>query len=139
MNRLNPTQQAIRETLAKFAKFAIVGFSGVGVNAGFLFVLYEVLRMPLIAASAISVEAAIINNFTLNSWWTFNDSELSVYKFAKFNLVSLGGMIITVMTLHALVSNSGIYYQIANLVGITLATIWNFALNLLWTWGWDRR
>lgn len=136
MRQINPAGQSAQDVFKKFAKFSLVGLSGVGVNSGLLFVLYQMLRLPLVLSSAAAVEAAIISNFLLNTYWTFREPSPSLHRFAKFNLVSLGGMIITVTTLQSLVSLVGMHYQMANLIGIAFATIWNFGMNLLWTWGW---
>ena len=47
----------------------------------------------------------------------------------------LAGLGITTGTLWLLVRHLGCYYLTANLVGIALATAWNFVANSLWTWG----
>lgn len=137
MRGIGPAERSHRPVWERFVKFALVGLSGVGVNSASLYFLYQILYLPLPLASALAVEMAIASNYLLNSIWTFNDPSLSLYRFAKFNLVSLGGLVIAVTTLQGLVTTIGLHYLIANLVGIGLATIWNFALNLFWTWGWD--
>ena len=116
-------------------KFALVGSAGVLVNSGALYVLYEWVRMPLVAASALAVEMAILHNYLLNDRWTFGRRLPSLGRFAKFNLVSLGGLLITTGTLYGLVHFLGLHYLLANLIGIGLATLWNFSLSLFWTWG----
>lgn len=137
MRRLDPAGHSPENMLIKLAKFSVVGLSGVGVNSGILYLLYEMLHLPLVGASVMAVETAIVSNFLWNTLWTFHDPTPSIRRFAKFNLVSLGGMIITTATLQSLVGFLGMHYQIANLIGIGLATVWNFGLNLVWTWGWD--
>lgn len=137
MRQTGPADQPSYDIITKFAKFSIVGLTGVGVNSGMLYILYQVFRLPLIPASALSVETAIISNFLLNTFWTFHERSPSIHRFARFNLISLGGMLITVATLQSLVEVAGLHYQVANLIGIALATAWNFGLNLIWTWGWD--
>lgn len=121
--------------LAKLVKFIVVGSSGVVVNTIALFVLYEMVGFHLLIASATAVELAIINNYVWNNWWTFERSAFSITGFAKFNLVSVGGLAITTGTLYMLVTSMAVNYLLANLVGIALATVWNFGLNFLWTWG----
>ncbi len=124
--------------LAKLTKFSVVGGTGVVVNSFALFLLYDKVRLPLIVASAIAVELAIANNFLLNDRWTFGVRVPRSTRFVKFNVVSMGGLAITTATLWTLATYLGIYYLVANLVGIGLATTWNFAVNLVWTWGWGR-
>ena len=104
------------------------------VNSVALFILYQQARLPLIAASALSVEMAIASNFFWNDRWTFGRSSPSLSRFARFNLVSLGGLAITTATLWVLFSQLGVHYLVANLLGIGLATFWNFVVSLVWTW-----
>ena len=56
-------------------------------------------------------------------------------RFARFNLIALGGLAITTATVWTLATMLGLNYLIANLVGIGLATGWNLAGSFLWTWG----
>ena len=84
--------------LRKFFKFAIVGFTGFIVN----FVLLRILRgagFTETASWALSTEAAILSNFTLNNIWTFREQKIQglvklVLKFFQFNLTSAGALII---------------------------------------------
>lgn len=126
---------AHRAFLIRFGKFVVVGGMGALVNTLMLFILYQRVRLPLVVASPIAVEISIINNFLWNDRWTFGRKGLSLGRFVKFNAVSSGGLVITTVTLWALVNEAGLRYIAANLVGIGLATTWNFALNALWTWG----
>ena len=118
-----------------FGKFAIAGGLGSLVNTAALIGLYAYLRLPLPAASALATEVAIAHNFLWNNYWTFGRRSISLGRFVRFNLVSLGGQGITVATLWLLVRYAGIYFVIANLTAIGLALMWNFAANLHWTWG----
>ena len=106
------------------------------VNSLALFLLFQWARLPLVMASVLSTEIAIVNNFCWNDRWTFGRTQLSLKnRFALFNLVSLAGLVITTGTLWLLVRHLGFYYLAANLLGIALATAWNFVANSLWTWG----
>lgn len=122
-------------TLSRLSRFLVVGVTGMLVNSLALFLLYQGARLPLVMASILSTEIAIVNNFWWNDRWTFGRPQLSVNRFVRFNLVSLAGLGITTGTLWLLVRHLGCYYLIANLVGIALATAWNFVANSLWTWG----
>lgn len=117
-----------------FYRFLIVGCSGVLVNSATLFMLYQVLRLPLILSSALSVEVAIASNFIGNDLWTFRRTGRSLSRFVKFNLVSLGGLVVTTGTAWLLVQHGGMHYLLANLTGIGLAAMCNFVANLKWTW-----
>lgn len=119
----------------RLAKFVIVGGLGTLVNTGVLIVLYQTVHLTLVAASIIATELAIAHNFLWNNYWTFGQRKWSLQRFAKFNAVSLGGQCITVATLWMLVHYASLHYVIANFTAIGLALIWNFTVNVHWTWG----
>lgn len=121
--------------LTRLSKFLVVGGIGVLVNSVALFILFQLVHLPLVVASALSTELVIVNNFYWNDRWTFGREQLSLRRFAQFNLVSLAGLVIATSTLWGLVRSLGVYYLVANLLGITVATAWNFAANSFWTWG----
>ncbi|HZU66416.1 MAG TPA: GtrA family protein [Ktedonobacteraceae bacterium] len=120
---------------ARLGKFLVVGGTGILVNSFALLLLYRWMHLPLIVASAMAVELAILNNFIWNDRWTFGCSQISWRRFVRFNVVSLGGLVVSTGALWILVSRLGLYYLAANLLGIALATVWNFAASSLWAWG----
>lgn len=157
-----------RRTAKRFVKFALVGASGVPVTLVANYVLHVVFGLPLAISTALSVEAAIVTNFTGNQIWTFRGAEArhrripfaerhpllgpfvtfalqpTVRRFLKFNAVSLVGLVVTTLVttylattfepeLRALAGSA--YFVPANLVGIGIAMVWNFVVNLVWTWG----
>ncbi len=119
----------------RLGKFLLVGGTGVGVNTVVLFLLHQVAGLPVVAASALAVEVAIVSNYLLNDRWTFGHRRPSLRRFAQFNVVSLGGLLLTTTAVWVLTTALGIHYLVANLAGIGLATSWNFAANVYWTWG----
>ncbi len=133
--KLGPHAVLRRGPLLRFGKFAVVGATGALVNTAVLILLYQQLHLPLIAASVAAVEISIIYNFVWNDRWTFARHGWSFERFAMFNSVAVGGLIITTATLWALVTQAHVRYLWANLVGIGLGMTWNFAVNSLWTWG----
>jgi len=115
-------------------RFLVVGASGVLVNSLALYALYQLLHVPLALASPLAVEVAIVNNFVWNDRWTFRRARPTLARFARFNVVSMLGMLITTITIWLLVHQIGLHYLLANLAGISLATACNFAINTEWTW-----
>lgn len=124
--------------LKRFVTFCLVGLTGVGVNEGLLWILNQFAGLPILLASILSVEAAIISNFTLNDLFTFRDRRTAsnpwLLRLVKFNLVSLVGLGINTGTLLFFSNVVGIYYLIANLIGIAIAMLFNYLLNSWWTW-----
>ena len=119
--------------VSQVAKFGIVGFGGILINTGLLYLLRHRLGLPLVVASGIAVELAVISNFLLNSSWTFA-SRPSLSRFAKFNVGSLSGLSVNVMgTL--LLTRLGFYLLAANLIGIAVGFAVNYLFSVGWVWG----
>ena len=125
----------LQEIWVRFARFGFVGALGLVVNSAVLFAAHGLAGLPLAVASPLAVEVAIIHNFLWNDRWTFGANDFSFGRLARFNLTSLGGLVIASGTLYALAVYCGVHYILANLVGVGVATAWNFGTSLLWTWG----
>ena len=123
----------------RFLKFCLVGLSGVLINIGLLWSLTEFAGLFYLFSAAISIETAIVSNFTLNNYFTFRDRRSTGIKsflnrLTKFNLVSLVGLGINLGIIWLLTEVLGIYYLLSNLCGIAIATLWNYLANSRWTW-----
>jgi putative flippase GtrA len=116
------------------AKFMVVGGSGAVLNTAVLYVLYRWLQMPLVAASAVAVELAVVNNYLLNDRWTFAAGSPRLRRFAKFNASSLGGLAVNVLSVWFL-ARIGVHVLVANLAGIAAGFAVNLALSGTWVWG----
>jgi len=127
---------ADRELASRLGKFLVVGGTGVVLNNAALYTFYQMLRLPLVVASALAVTLAIGNNYVLNDRWTFKHGRHAapLERFVRFSLVSLSGVTITSLILWALVTFLGVHYLLANVVGIAFGTASNFVANLNWTW-----
>ena len=131
-DRLAPLFQ--RFTTTRFIRFAVIGGTGVVVNLAVLHVFFAQLHWAPAIASALAVEAAILSNFVGNNWWTFEQRTFSVFRLFKYNVVALGGLVITTVTFTGLMQWFGLSYIVADLIGIGAATAWNFVASVLWAW-----
>lgn len=125
----------------RFLRFCTVGLSGVFVNEGALKFFTETGGLYYVYSSALAAEMAIISNFLLNEFWTFRDISSQKHgvrnrlrRLIKFNLICAIGVILNVAVLWALTDLAGLYYLLSNLVGIGVATVWNYGLNSNITW-----
>lgn len=125
--------------LWRFFKFIFVGLTGVGVNLGLLWLLTEKTKLFDVASSAVAIEVSIIWNFILNNAFTFSDRNepgflAFVKRLLKFNFVSLAGAAINLGLFWVFKNPLHIYYLLAQALGIVVATLWNYVLNMIWTW-----
>lgn len=135
MGAVNPLAVlACRPRLRRLATFCVVGGLGAAVNTAALALLHSGLHWPVAAASALATELAIVHNYVLNDRVTFGLPSLSASRFARFNMVSIGGLAVTVATVTLLSAATGMPVVVANLGGMVLALAWNFVANLRWTW-----
>ena len=120
--------------MRRYFKFGTVGFSGVIVNVGLLYILTESGIVYYISA-VISIELSIINNFIWNDLWTWKDriKKKWIIRLIEFHSVSFVAKLFNLAVLITLTEVFGIYYIFSSLCGIIVGTIINFVLNNIWT------
>ncbi len=123
-----------------FRKFLIVGAVGLAAQQILLFALHNIANWTpdpsLITAIALSMAVT----FLLNEKWTWHDR-------GRGSILSRLGMYVPINTVGLLIafgvaklalpifpSETGIYLQIAGLIGAGVAAVWNFTGNSLLTW-----
>lgn len=119
-----------------FAKFAIVGFSGTIVDYSVYFLLTRYLHLTPLQANPLSVESAIIWNFTFNNLWTFSarNKQRALYKkFFAFQLVSFGGLMLSQMQILLYTHYLLIFDLVAKLLTIPVVAVFNYLVNNRWT------
>lgn len=123
-----------REVAWKFVKFGIVGFSGVLVDFGFTYLGKEWLKIQKYVANAIGFTIAASSNYFLNRWWTFHSQNPQIaVEYGRFLFISLIGLGINTLVLWLLVSRGKYNFYLAKLFAIAVVTIWNFIINLNYT------
>ena len=125
--------------LGRFARFALVGLSGTGVNMGTFWLLTRIVHCPDLVAIVIGYVAATLSNFALNDLWTFKDRrtkgvEATMTRLARFCVVSGVAIGIYYAIYIPLTRYLGVYDLLALGIAIVVGMLWNFSVNLLWTW-----
>jgi len=130
-----------RWPMGKFLRFGIVGFSGVFVNMGVLYVLSDILNLEVNRSLIVAAELAIISNFLWNDLWTFGDiskrqpgNRQRLKRLLKFNTICLMGLILNLLLFNLLFNVCGMNKYLANLIAIATVTLWNFWLNMKLSW-----
>lgn len=114
-------------------RFSIVGMMGAIIDIGVLTFCVEILKFNIISANCLSVGLAIINNFFLNKYWTFKNKNRELKKqFTKYAIVSIIGWLLN-FVLMKLFLWVDVWYLAAKIIIILIVSIWNYALNKLWT------
>jgi len=122
----------------RFLKFCVVGTIGFIINTMGLELLVRLNIHPALAGG-IGAEAAIISNFFLNNFWTFQEKKIALkhlpLKFLQFNTTSFGALLIQIVTIFIGVTLTGMgTYRIFYLLGVGLGLFWNYFMysRVIW-------
>lgn len=134
LTRLATYVRAQPRPVRQFVKFGIVGSIGTVVDISILAFLHDVVGINVYVANFFSFSAAVINNYTLNSRWTFGDQEKEHKRqLVQFALVSVVGMALSQALLYFFHDVLNLHYLIAKCLGILIVLFWNFFVNRFWT------
>lgn len=127
--------------LTRFARFLTVGALGTFLDFGLLAVL-KAIGLPTLPANSLSFTVGVVNNFTLNSRWTFADRRAGNWRaqFVQFLLVSLVGLainnaivILLEAPLGAWIGDATWGYAPAKVIATSVVVFWNYFANRNWT------
>lgn len=128
------SQYLTDDLIAKFLKFGVVGFSGVFVDFGITALCKEIFKIQKYVSNGIGFTVAATTNYILNRLWTFQSHNPEIAaEYFKFIGISLIGLAINTGILWLLNSKFKIHFYISKLGAIAMVTIWNFAMNYLFT------
>ncbi len=123
----------------RFAKFCLVGGSGVFVNIGTLAFLVEIVDMNERLAYILAIAFSILTNYFLNTTFTYGDKRSetrkeSLKRVTYYYTISIAVMFFNYSIFNLLLSKFDFHYIPAALVGILAATLLNFflATKLIW-------
>ncbi len=124
------------EIFGKLIKFGLVGFSGLFIDFGFTWLCKEKLRIQKYISNAIGFTLAASSNYMFNRIWTFQSSNPEIFtEYSEFLLISMIGLVINTVILWLIVSRLKFNFYLSKLFAIAVVTLWNFAMNLMFTFG----
>jgi putative flippase GtrA len=115
-------------------KFGAVGATGVVIDFSTTWICKEKLKIQKYVANAVGFTVAASSNYFLNRWWTFhsNNPELAI-EYSRFLFFSVIGLGMNTAVIWFLVSKRKFNFYFSKLLAIGLVTIWNFFINLMFT------
>ena len=133
VNYLNQTislsLQMIRLSGYRPLKFALVGLIGLFVSEGFLHLFWRILNLPYFASLIPAIEAGIVNNYTLNKYWTFKERYVPYLRgLGKYHVATIISTLITYATSNALHYLAGVNGYVAYVIGVVLGFIANYIM-----------
>lgn len=123
-----------RIVILKFLKFSVVGFSGMLIDFGITWLLKEKARANKYIANSTGFILAATSNYIWNRLWTFESKsgEIAVEYFS-FIIISVAGLGINNLVIYLLHDRLGMNFYLSKLVAIGIVTLWNFTMNLIFT------
>ena len=124
-----------RKHFKRWFAFNAVGVLGSVVQIVALILLRQMGNLHYMAAAAVAVEAAILNNFLWHERWTWADRRRKgggsvITRWLKFNLTNgMVSMVGNLLLMRLLVGTLKLNYIVANLAAITVCSVLNFAMS----------
>ena len=126
----------------RFVVFCLVGLAGVAVHLGALWVLYRRLGSSFSAALIAAIAIAMVGNFALNNMLTYRDRRRRGARLVSGLLLFCAACSIGSLSNYAVAKflvAKGIWWPIASLCGLAIASVWNFGATGTLTWGSPQR
>ncbi|HJX35109.1 MAG TPA: glycosyltransferase family 2 protein [Desulfatiglandales bacterium] len=117
----------------QFIKFCLVGISGIFIDTAVLIFLVELFFFDARLAAIFAFTAAVSWNYLLNRVWTFKQGMGTkiAHTYITFVIVCMIGLGVRIGIMHLLIMYAGMgekpWYILASLLGIAVATIFNFS------------
>lgn len=126
-------------SVARFRQFLVVGAIGALCDNAVLAALFEVGGLPLLPAKIVSAETSIVLMFLINEHWTFAEwgeagASPLARRFLRSNLTRTGGLAVGTGVLLVLSGQFGVWYLLANVLGIGTGFVVNYLFESLFTW-----
>ncbi|KKO92471.1 glycosyl transferase family 2 [Sphingobacterium sp. Ag1] len=120
----------LSETILKFVRFGIVGSIGFVIDFSITYLLKEKLKVNKFVANSFGFSFAVINNYLLNRYWTFQNYSPNVLKeFSLFFLVCSVGLLLNNIVLYLLNEKVNLSFYSAKIGSISVVMFWNFIAN----------
>ena len=118
------------KTVLKIIKFGLVGLSGMVIDFLVTWVCKEKLSINKYLSNSLGFSLAVINNFFLNYYWTFqkNDNNINI-DFEKFIFFAIVGLGLSNLFLFIFHNKFHISFYIAKALAIICVFTWNFTTN----------
>lgn len=117
----------------KFGRFLLVGVVCTALQYGLLILLVEVFRLQPTPASTIGYIASSVVNYLLNYSFTFRSSADHRRALPRFLLIALCGLALNAAITYVGTAVMGLQYLLAQVLATGATLVWNFLVNLRWT------
>ena len=118
----------------QFAKYFIIGFSGVVLDIGSLFLFKHYLGIRPVGAVIINQIFLINYVFFLNKHWAFKSKGVTHKQMIRFFILAGFNYVFSVTWMYVFNEKYGFNYLLIRIANIALAVAWNFLLYKHWVY-----
>lgn len=119
--------------IIRFIKYGLVGVLGLVVDMGVFYLMNKKLGINYVVSNIISSSLAVIHNFILNSYFTFNVTDKKLKRFMYFYAIALGGMAISTGLLILFIDVLKLDSMISKLISVIIVALIQYFFNKKFT------
>ena len=116
----------------QFARFCLVGSMGTAVHYSALVAIVHFRGKPMIGSIVGFVLGAMVN-YVLNYHYTFKSVQRYPVTLAKFFTTACAGLVLNTLVMGLLTGLLDMHYFLSQLLATAGVVLWNFTVNLRWT------
>lgn len=115
--------------ITKFIKYGLVGLVGLVVDMSVFYLMNKKLGVNYVVSNITSSSLAVVNNFILNSYFTFNVTDNKLKRFISFYFIALVGMAISTGFLALFIDVLKLDSIISKLISIFIVALIQYFFN----------
>ena len=127
---------ALSQPYWRLIPFALVGATGLVVNAAILGGATEWAKLYYLVSAVVATCGSTLWNFTLTEVWVFRDRRRPGWlkRLAMFFVMNNAALLLRGPIMYALTTGLGVHYQISNLISIGVMTLVRYVFSDRWIW-----
>jgi dolichol-phosphate mannosyltransferase len=126
--------------VASFARFGLVGVTGLLVNSLALFAFVELAGMHYLAGALLATQVSTLWNFAGTEFWVFRGRPMARTRLSRLALYAVMNNIALALRTPVLVlltSVLGVQYLVSNIASLILLTVIRYCVADVWIWARD--
>lgn len=118
----------------QFAKYFIVGISGLVIDMATLVLFKEVFGWWPVFAVMVNQLIILVYNFSLNKYWSFKNTEIPHKQIVRYLILAVLNYCFSVIIMYIFNHQLEFDYRIVRLCTIAAMVSWNFFLYKYWVY-----
>ncbi|ADQ78782.1 GtrA family protein [Paludibacter propionicigenes WB4] len=115
--------------ITRFIKYGLVGCLGLLVDMAVFYVMNKKLGINYVISNITSSSLAVVHNFILNSYFTFNVTDRKLRRFLAFYAIALVGMAVSTGLLILFIDLLKLDSMISKLISIIIVALLQYFFN----------